>query len=272
MRRLKNNKDRPVPLYRTPQDQDGLRAAGAFNASVLDLLRPHVQPGISTAKLDRMATEYIGDHGHIPACIGYMGYEHALCTSVNNVVCHGIPSEKDVLQEGDIVNIDCTTAVDGYHGDSSETFLVGPVDEAARQLVQDTFDALWIGIDATSPGGPVIDIGIAISRFARTKQLGVVENYQGHGVGREIHQGPDVPHFRNPKSRRQKLMPGTCFTIEPMLNLGTEKTDPPLSDGWTVLTADRSLSAQFEHTILMTEDGPEILTLTKTGPRRGHQF
>ena len=272
MRRLKSKKERSVPLYLTAADQEGLREAGRFNASVLDLLRPLVQPGVSTFELNRVATEYIYSHGNVPACIGYMGYQHALCTSLNNVVCHGIPSKTDVLKEGDIVNIDCTSAVDGYHGDSSETFLVGEVDAAAKELVQLTHDALWIGINAARPGESVIEIGIAIGKFAREHKLGVVESYQGHGVGRAIHQGPDVPHFRHPPSRRQKLMPGTCFTIEPMLNLGGKETDPPLADGWTVLTRDRSLSAQFEHTLLMTDDGPQPLTLTKNGPQEGHQF
>ena len=276
MRRLKNKKERPIPLYRTAAEEAGLRAAGRFNASVLDMLRPHVKPGVSTALLDRMATEYIRDHGHTPSCVDYQVgeavYRHALCTSLNSVVCHGIPSEQEVLRPGDIVNIDCTSYVEGFHGDSSETFLIGEVDPAARRLVQLTHDALWIGINAARPGESVIEIGIAISKFARRHRLGVVENFQGHGVGREFHQGPDVPHFRHPPSRRQKLMPGTCFTIEPMLNLGGKETAEPLPDGWTVHTRDRSLSAQFEHTILMTEDGPEPLTLTENGPREGHVF
>ena len=272
MRRLKSKKDRPIPLYRHPDDQAGLRAAGAFNAAVHDMLREHVRPGVTTHELDRLATEFIYSHGHTPACIGYMGYQHALCTSINNVVCHGVPNPDHVLQDGDIINIDCTSLVDGYHGDSSEMHMIGEVSDEARRLVQLTHDAMWIGIDAVQPGDSVIEVGIAIGKFARQHSLGVVEGYQGHGVGREIHQGPDVPHFRHPPSRRQKLLPGTCFTVEPMLNLGHKDTDPALEDGWTVLTRDRSLSAQWEHTLLMTEDGPEPLTLTKNGPRRGHQF
>ena len=272
MRRLKSKNERTIPLYMREDEREGLRRAGAFNASVLDELRPLVQPGISTWELNRVADEFIRDHGHTPACVGYLGYEHALCTSLNTVVCHGIPSRDDVLKEGDIVNVDSTSLVDGFHGDSSETFLIGECSTAARRLVQLTHDALWLGIHAVNPGDAVIEIGIAISTFARKHQLGVVENFQGHGVGRKFHQGPDVPHFRHTLARRQKLMPGTCFTIEPMLNLGGKETDPPLPDGWTVHTRDRSLSAQFEHTILMTEDGPEILTLTKGGPKEGHQF
>ena len=272
MRRLKSEKERPIPLYNHPADREGLVAAGAFNASVHEMLRPHVQPGVSTLALDKLATEYIRDHGHTPACIGYMGYKHALCTSINDVVCHGIPADGVILQEGDIVNVDCTSLVNGYHGDSSEMHMVGAVDDAVKELVQLTHDALWIGINAAGPGDSVIEIGIAISKFAKQHSLGVVENYQGHGVGRKIHQGPDVPHFRHPKSRRQKLAPGTCYTVEPMLNLGSKETLPAESDGWTVRTRDQTLSAQWEHTILMTEEGPQVLTLTETGPQEGHQF
>ena len=220
MRRLKNKRERPIPLYMHPQDRAGLRAAGAFNAEVHDMLRPHVKAGVSTGYLNDLATEFIHAHGNIPACVGYMGYEHALCTSINEVVCHGIPSHDVILKDGDIINIDCTSIVDGFHGDSSEMHMIGDVSPQAKQLVQLTHDALWLGINAVQPGDSVIEIGIAISKFARQHSLGVVENFQGHGVGHEIHQGPDVPHFRHPPSRRQRLLPGTCFTIEPMLNLG----------------------------------------------------
>ena len=276
MRRLDpqgtKKKKRPIPLYANEADRDRLRAAGRFNAGVLDHLRPHVRPGVTTGELDRMALAYIVGHGHQSATIGYQGYRHALCTSVNECVCHGVPSDDVTLREGDIVNIDCTTIVDGMHGDSSETFMVGEVSDKARALVQHTHDALWLAINTVTPGCSVIEIGYAISRFARKLRLGVVEKYQGHGVGREFHQGPDVPHFPHPTSRRDLLRPGTCFTIEPMLNLGGKDTDLPGEDGWTVLTRDRSLSAQFEHTVLMTEDGPEPLTLTQDGPQEGHVF
>ena len=272
MRRLKSNKERPIPLYLHPDEREGLKAAGRFNASVFDMLREHVRVGVTTAELDRLATAYIYDHGHRPACIGYLGYQNALCTSRNSIVCHGIPSEQERLEDGDIINIDCTSVVDGFHGDSSEMFLIGEVAPEARELVQLTHEAMWLGIHAPQPGDSVIEIGIAIAKFAKKHSLGVVENYQGHGVGREFHQGPDVPHFPHPPSRRDVLRPGTCFTIEPMLNLGSKETDPPAGDGWTVNTRDKSLSAQFEHTILMTEDGPQPLTLTANGPQRGHQF
>ena len=276
MRRLdpkgSSTKRRPIPLYAGEAERDGLRAAGRFNASVLDHLRPMVKPGVTTGELDRAALVYITEHGHQSATIGYQGYRHALCTSVNDCVCHGIPDDDAVLAEGDIVNIDCTTIVDGFHGDSSETFMIGEVSGEAKQLVQDTHDALWAAINTVTPGCSVIEIGYAVTKLARKNRRGVVEKYQGHGVGRDFHQGPDVPHFPHPPSRRDVLRPGTCFTIEPMLNAGSKETDPPAGDGWTVLTRDRSLSAQFEHTVLMTENGPEPLTLTRNGPQEGHVF
>ncbi len=268
MRGLSRGKRPPVHNER---QREQLRAAGRFNAELLDHVRPHVQAGITTAELDRLAYEYTIAHGHRPAPLGYKGYTHSICTSVNEVVCHGIPGDY-VLKSGDIVNVDVTTIVDGWHGDSSETFLIGDVSDEARRLVQGTFNALWIGIHSIRPFSSVIEIGSAISRFARAQGFGVVEQYQGHGLGRRFHQPPGVPHYPEPSSARDVLVPGVCFTIEPMLNLGTKETAPPLADGWTVLTADRSLSAQFEHTILMTEDGPEVLTQTAHGPQPGHQF
>ncbi|TWT58819.1 Methionine aminopeptidase [Thalassoglobus neptunius] len=260
-----------LPQYNTEAERNGLRAAGQFNAQLLDFLRPHVQPGVSTNTLDRLAEEYTRDHGHIPACLGYNGYSKSICTSVNDVVCHGIPEDRE-LKEGDIVNVDCSTVVDGWYGDSSETFMIGEVSADAKRIMQGAFDALWIGIDAIHPYSTVIEIGLAISKFGQEQGFGVVENYQGHGIGRKFHQEPGVPHVPFRKSRLDVLTPGVSFTIEPMLNLGGAATQPPLEDGWTVLTEDGSLSAQFEHQILMTEDGPEILTLTENGPQRGHQF
>ncbi len=258
------------PIYNERQ-RAGLREAGRANARILDVVRPHIQPGVTTGELDRIVAESTRDHGHKPACLGYKGYPKHICTSVNEVVCHGIPG-RYVLQEGDIVNVDLTTIVNGWHGDSSETFLIGEVSDDARRLVQGTFDALWTGIRAIKPMSSVIEIGYAIARLAQQRGLSVVEEYQGHGLGRRFHQPPGVPHYPLPQASRDVLVPGVCFTIEPMLNLGSKETDPPQSDGWTVATADRSLSAQFEHTILMTEDGPEVLTLTEHGPQEGHQF
>lgn len=262
---------KPIPLYLSEEQRNGLRTAGRFNASLIDFLRPHVVPGITTEELDRMAYEYTVGHGHTPACIGYHGYPKTLCISVNEVVCHGIPNDR-ALMDGDIVNIDATTIVNGWYGDQSETFLVGNVSSVARRLVQTTFDALFVGIGACRPGSSVMEIGRAIQQFAQKAGYSVVREYQGHGVGTDFHQEPGIPHFPNLASGRDLLQPGTCFTIEPMLNVGGWKTRLDKRDGWTVRTLDGSLSAQFEHTILMTETGPEILTLTQDGPQEGHKF
>ena len=259
-----------LPTYKTEVEREGLRAAGRFNAQLLDFLRDHVRVGVTTNHLNQLADTYTRDHGHIPACYGYQGFPKSICTSVNDVVCHGIPSDKP-LENGDIVNLDCTTIVNGWYGDSSETFLMGDVTPQAKRLVQLAFDALWIGIEVLKPYCCVMDIGTVIARFGRQNDLGIVENFQGHGIGRKFHQDPGIPHVPVRKSRKDILAPGVCFTIEPMVNHGTKDTDGPLSDGWTVLTKDRALSAQFEHQILMTEEGPEILTLTKNGPQEGHQ-
>ncbi len=259
-----------APIY-SARERVKLRAAGRFNASLLDHLRPFVVPGITTGELDRIAYEYTLDHGHRPACLGYKDYPKTLCTSVNEVVCHGIPGRR-TLRDGDVVNIDATSVVDGWHGDSSETFLVGTPSDDARRLVQATFDAMWVGIDAAFPYGTVYEIGRAITEFARPLRFGVVREYQGHGLGREFHTEPGVPHYPYKSGMRQALLPGMCFTIEPMLNLGTWRTEKDERDGWTVRTADRKLSAQFEHTVFMTEDGPEVLTSTERGPQRGHRF
>ena len=262
---------RRIPLYNTEEEREGLRAAGRFNAQLMDFLREHVCGGTSTGHLDKLAYDYTLDNGHTPACLGYHGYPKTICTSVNEVVCHGIPNDVE-LAPGDIVNIDLTTIVHGWHGDLSETFLISDVSNEARRLAQVTHDALYKGIRACRANGRVTEIGHAIERFAGSHGYSVVREYQGHGIGREFHQEPGIPHFPSPGSNRDILRPGVCFTIEPMLNMGTWKTELDKSDGWTVRTADRKLSAQYEHTILMTEDGPEILTLTENGPKEKHQF
>ena len=260
-----------IPIYANLVDREALRAACRFNAEVMDFLRPHIRPGVTTGEIDQLAYGYTLEHGHTPACLGYNGYPNTVCTSVNEVVCHGIPGEY-VLQDGDIVNVDLTTIVRGWHGDQSETFLIGNVSPEARRIVQAAFDALWIGIRAIKPFGRVIDIGRAIYRFSKDKNYEIVREFQGHGVGRAFHQEPGIPHFPDLQSGKAVVRPGTCFTVEPMLNEGTWKTEVDTTDGWTVRTQDRRLSAQFEHTILMTEKGPEIMTLTKTGPQEGHRF
>ncbi len=259
-----------IPLY-TGKDVEHLRRAGAANAAVLDFIRPFVRAGISTGELDRQIHDFTVSQGYIPACLGYKGYPKSACISVNEIVCHGIPDDR-VLKDGDIVNIDVTTIVDGWFGDQSETMLVGTVSPAAQQLVQTTFDCLCAGIQAIVPFGTVYDIAVAITTLAESRGYSVVREYQGHGIGQKFHQRPGIPHYPMAESRRDIIAPGTCFTIEPMINEGTWETKLDRRDGWTVRTADGKLSAQFEHTILMTETGPEILTATRLGPRAGHRF
>ncbi len=260
---------RNYPIYEN-SDIEMLRKAAAFNSQLMDMLREQVKPGISTDYLDKLAADYITGHGHIAACLGYKGYPKSICTSVNDVVCHGIPG-KAILQQGDIVNVDVTSIVDGWYGDQSETFFVGEVSSEAKALTQVTFDSLYVGIRAARPYCSVYDIARAITRHAESRDYSVVRSYQGHGIGREFHQEPGVPHYPHESTRKSIIVPGCCFTIEPMINIGAPDTYIE-QDGWTVRTKDHSLSAQFEHQILMTTDGPEILTLTQNGPQEGHCF
>lgn len=252
-------------------ERDAMRAAGRFNAQLLDFIRPQVRAGVKTAELDRLIHDYTRDHGHTPACLGYHGFPKSCCTSVNDVICHGIPGEYE-LQPGDIVNVDVTSIVDGWHGDQSETFLIEPVSVEARAVTQCAFDCLYLAIGAIRPGGRISDIGEAICREAKRLGFGVVEEYIGHGLGREFHQKPNIPHVPTRQARLERIEPGVCFTIEPMINAGAAETVLDKRDGWTVRTRDGRWSAQFEHTILMTETGPEILTQTALGPKPGHRF
>lgn len=251
--------------------RDRMREAGKFNAQLMDVVREHVKVGVTTAELDELIHAYTLDHGHRPATLGYLGYPKSCCTSVNDVICHGIPDDTP-LKEGDIVNIDITTVVHGWHGDQSETFILGIASEEAVNVTQAAFDCLHLAIDALSPGCTVSVIGDAIVGEAHRRGYSVVREYVGHGIGEAFHQPPNVPHFPDRKSKQQRILPGMCFTVEPMINAGTRFTRLDKKDGWTVRTRDTRLSAQFEHTILMTEDGPEILTLTKNGPQKGHRF
>ncbi|NLF68997.1 MAG: type I methionyl aminopeptidase [Candidatus Anammoximicrobium sp.] len=253
------------------EKRQGLREAGRFNAQVMDFARQYIHPGIATAEIDRLIHEYTLHHGHIPASLNYQGYPKSCCISVNDVICHGIPSDY-VLQEGDIVNVDVTTIVNGWHGDQSETFLIGQVSDEARAVTQCAFDCLWVAIDTIKPNCRVSDIGTVIVRLAHSRGFSVVKDYVGHGVGRKFHQDPTVSHVPTPEGRRQRLPPGVSFTIEPMINAGVPDGEQDEKDGWTVRTKDGRLSAQFEHTILMGQEGPEVLTLTKLGPQRGHRF
>ena len=257
-----------------------MRAAGRFNAELLDYVRPHVLPGVKTASLDRLIHEYTLDHGHVPACLGYPGEKTAFpkscCISINDVICHGIPGPYE-LKPGDIVNVDLTSIVDGWHGDQSETFLIGEadqIDDLSRAVTQCAFDCLHLSIQALEPGCRVSVIGETIVDHVRNTygNFGIVEKYVGHGIGAAFHQAPNIPHVPSTQSRRDRLHPGVCFTIEPMINGGTIKSEIDSRDGWTVRTKDGKPSAQFEHTILMTEEGPEVLTLTQNGPQYGHKF
>lgn len=252
-------------------ERERMRAAGRFNAQLMDFVRPYVRVGVTTGEIDRLVEQYTRDHGHVAAPLGYQGFPKSCCTSVNNVICHGIPG-RHMLADGDLVNLDITTIVHGWHGDSSETFLVGETSTDARAVTQCSFDCLYAAIDALTPGCLVSTIGEAITQEARQRGFSVVREYVGHGVGRRFHQEPSIPHHPTRQSKRERLLPGMCFTIEPMINQGTRLTVLDKTDGWTVRTKDGKLSAQFEHSVLMTEDGPEILTTTKLGPQRGHSF
>ena len=245
---------------------EGMRAAGRLAAELLDAVAELVRPGLATLEIDRLVDERTHARGAISAPFGYRGhgappFPGHCCTSVNDVVCHGIPSASHVLRDGDIVNVDVTPVLGGWHGDSSRTFLVGEPSPKARRLVADTRRALWLGIGAVRPGARTGDIGHAIQQFAEGQGYAVVREFTGHGIGRVFHTAPSILHYGKPGTG-ELLLPGMTFTIEPMINLGHWKTEI-LEDGWTAVTADGTLSAQFEHTVLVTEDGVEVLTLGK---------
>lgn len=245
-----------------PAAFEGMRKAGRLAAEILDALAPMVQPGVRMDYLDDVVRQMTLDGGAIPATLGYRGYEHSSCISINHVVCHGIPSEK-VLKDGDIVNIDVTPLLDGWHGDSSRMYLVGDVPLKAKRLVDVTHECLMIGIEQAKPGARLGDIGAAIQAHAEKHRFGVVREFCGHGVGRLFHDAPEVVHAGR-AGTGPELRPGMFFTIEPMINFGKAGVKI-LDDGWTAVTRDRSLSAQFEHSIGITEDGCEIFTLSPKG-------
>jgi methionyl aminopeptidase len=236
-----------------------MRQAGQFAAELLDHLEPMVKPGVSTLELNDEAERWTQARGATSAPLGYHGFPKSICTSVNEVVCHGIPNAKEILKDGDIINIDVTPLVDGYHGDTSKTFMVGEPSPIARQLVEVTEECLRRGIAAVKPGARVGDIGAAIQEYAESQGFSVVRDFVGHGVSRVFHTAPQIPHYGT-RGKGKKLRPGMVFTIEPMINEGTWEVEV-LADKWTAVTKDRKLSAQFEHTIAVTETGVEILTL-----------
>jgi len=243
---------------KTPAEQDAMRVAGRLAAEVLEMVEPHIRAGISTVELDAICHRHIVEvQGAIPAPLGYRGYPRSICTSVNQVVCHGIPSDKK-LKHGDIVNVDITVIKDGFHGDTSKMFFVGEPSVLARRLVEQTHSALMLGIAQVRPGLKLGDLGRAIQVFVEAQGFSVVREYCGHGIGREFHEDPQVLHYGEPGTGLE-LRAGMCFTIEPMVNAGKRQVRL-LPDGWTVVTKDHSLSAQWEHTVLVTETGYEVLT------------
>ncbi len=256
--------DRKIRLYDEAAFQ-GLRSAGQLAAEALDMITAHVRPGVSTQELDDLVLEFALDHGAVPATLNYRGYTKSTCSSINHVVCHGIPSERQ-LYEGDIVNIDVTLILNGWHGDTSRMYPVGEVSRKAARLMAVTHEALMRGIDAARPGGSTGDIGWAIQTYAEGERCSVVRDFCGHGIGAVFHDKPNILHYGNP-GEGAKLVPGMVFTIEPMINLGRPNVKV-LSDGWTAVTRDRSLSAQFEHTIGITPEGSEVFTFSPAGLHR----
>lgn len=250
-----------IRLY-GPDAFAAMHRAGRLAAECLDGLADIVKPGVPTDVIDRYVYEFGADHGALPATLGYRGYTRSTCTSINHVVCHGIPNEKP-LRDGDIVNVDVTFILDGWYGDSSRMYNVGEVKRAAERLVEVTYESLMRGIAAVKPGATTGDIGHAIQSFAEAERCSVVRDFCGHGVGRLFHDTPNILHYGNP-GEGIELRPGMIFTIEPMINLGRPHVKV-LSDGWTAVTRDRSLSAQFEHTVGVTETGCEIFTLSPRG-------
>jgi methionyl aminopeptidase len=243
----------------------GMRAAGRLAAEILDAMVPLVAPGVTTAELDATVYRLMREAGATPATLGYRGYTHSSCISINHVVCHGIPSDKP-LKDGDIVNIDVTPILDGWHGDSSRMYLVGDVGVKARRLVDITYECLMLGLEQAKPGNRLGDISAAIQRHAERNRYSVVRDFCGHGLGRLFHDSPEVVHAGR-AGTGPELKPGMFFTVEPMINIGRADCKM-LDDGWTAVTRDRSLSAQFEHSIGITEDGCEIFT---TSPKGLHQ-
>ena len=252
----------PLNIFSSSEEFAAMRHACALTAQALDEIAPLVKPGITTNSLNDFVVEFAKKHDAVPAPLFYRGFPKAICTSVNHVICHGIPSEKK-LKEGDIVNIDITLIVDGWHGDSSRMYPVGQINRKAQRLLDVTYDCLMRGIETAKPGNTTGDIGHAIQHYAESERMGVVRDFTGHGLGRDFHNEPTIFHYGKPK-QGVRLEPGMFFTIEPMINLG--KPDGKiLGDGWTAVTRDRSLSAQYEHSIGITEEGCEIFTLSPSG-------
>jgi methionyl aminopeptidase len=255
------SRDGTIKLH-SPEGFDGMRAAGILAAEVLDALVPHVVPGVTTGEIDDIVRAHMLREGAIPATLGYRGFTHSCCTSINHVVCHGIPGDKR-LRDGDIVNIDVTTILNGWHGDTSRMFLIGDVPIKARRLVDVTYECMMLGIEQARPGNTMGDVAHAIQSHAERNRYGVVRDFCGHGLGRLFHDAPEVVHAGRPGTGPE-LKPGMFFTIEPMINIGRPDVKM-LDDGWTAVTRDKTLSAQFEHSVGITETGCEIFTRSPAG-------
>lgn len=246
-------------LIKTPEQIEGIRRSGVVNTGVLDYVAEHIKAGMSTLEIDQMVYDYTVKHGAIPAPLNYEGFPKSVCTSINEVVCHGIPCEDDILEEGDIVNVDVSTILNGYYSDASRMFVIGKTSPEKQRLVDVAKECLLVGMEAAKPFGFVGDIGNAIQRHAHKNGFTVVRDLCGHGVGLEFHEEPDVEHFGR-KGTGMLLVPGMVFTIEPMINMGGWEVFVDEEDDWTVVTEDELPSAQWEHTFVMTDDGLEILT------------
>lgn len=245
---------------KTAEDIEKMRKAGALAGQVLTYIEPFVSEGVSTLELNNLCAEFTQKHGAISAPLNYHGFPKSICTSINNVVCHGIPSAKDILKNGDIVNIDVTVILDGYHGDTSRTFLIGQVDEKISSLVSRTEKAMYRGIAAVKPGKYLYEVGKSIEKYISKFGYSIVHSYGGHGIGKKFHEDPHVLHHFS-LDNKIRLKEGMIFTVEPMINMGkSPEVETSATDGWTVTTVDGSISAQFEHTILVTSGEAEILT------------
>ncbi len=261
------NRHRPIIPIHKPADYEGMRKAGQLAAAALDMLVEEAKPGVTTAHLDKLAFEFAMDNNALPATLHYRGYKYSICTSINHVVCHGMPNNKP-LKKGSILNIDVTLILDGWHGDTSRTIPIGDIPTKAARLMDITYNALFKGIEVVRPGATTGDIGHAIQAYGESERCSIVTDFCGHGLGRQFHTPPNILHYGKP-GEGVTLEEGMFFTIEPMLNLGRPNVKV-LADGWTAVTKDKSLSAQFEHSIAVTKDGYEIFTLSPGGWQ--HQF
>jgi len=252
-------RDNNIPIY-LEKDFESMRNAGSLAALILDSLKEIIKPGISTLEINDFCHKMIIENNAVPAPLNYKGFPKSICTSVNHVVCHGIPSQSKILQEGDIINVDVTVILDGWYGDSSRMFVAGKINKNVFSLLKNTYECLLIGISKALPGNHLGDIGFEIQNYAEKKNYSVVRDFCGHGIGKEFHTSPSVLHYGN-LGEGPELKPGMFFTIEPMINIGDWRVKT-LNDGWTAVTKDKSLSSQFEHTIGITETGNEIFTLS----------